>query len=200
MTHEETSLRTKTALCDGLKELMRRKPFSKITVSELIKTCNVNRKTFYYHFEDIYDLLKWMLEQEAVAVVRQYDLTMEYRDVFDFVVDYVNENSFILNCIYDAVGRDRLKRFLYQDFVGIVETLIRSAEAHLGATLEDEFRHFLCDLYTEGLAGSLINLFRNPEQYTREKLAEYFSVIIHSSIPAVILSRKKETAEGSVDG
>lgn len=50
---------------------MRRKPFSKITVSELIKTCNVNRKTFYYHFEDIYDLLKWMLEQEAVAVVRR---------------------------------------------------------------------------------------------------------------------------------
>ena len=60
-----------SVLCDGLKELMRRKPFSKITVSELIKTCNVNRKTFYYHFEDIYDLLKWMLEQEAVAVVRR---------------------------------------------------------------------------------------------------------------------------------
>lgn len=38
MTHEETSLRTKKALCQALKDLMQQKAFSKITVSELIKT------------------------------------------------------------------------------------------------------------------------------------------------------------------
>ena len=61
MTHEENSLRTKTALCNSLKELMKQKTFSKITVSELIRHCNITRKTFYYHFEDIYGLLKCML-------------------------------------------------------------------------------------------------------------------------------------------
>ena len=33
---------------------MEKKPLSKITVSEIIADCGVNRKTFYYHFEDIY--------------------------------------------------------------------------------------------------------------------------------------------------
>ena len=86
MTHEETSLRTKKAICDALKELMRHKTFSKITISELIRECNINRKTFYYHFEDIYGLLKWMLEQEAIEVVKKFDLLIDYQDAFLFVI------------------------------------------------------------------------------------------------------------------
>ena len=57
MTHEEISLRTKKVLCASLKNQMMHKTFSKITVTELIRDCNINRKTFYYHFQDIYDLL-----------------------------------------------------------------------------------------------------------------------------------------------
>lgn len=97
-------------LCASLKKIMKHKAFSKITVSELIKDCNVNRKTFYYHFEDIYGLLKWILEQEAFEVVKQFDLLVNYRDAFDFAINYVEQNSFFLNCIYDSVGRDELKR------------------------------------------------------------------------------------------
>lgn len=74
MTHEEATRRTKQMLAASLKKQMEKKPLKKITVSEIIADCNVNRKTFYYHFEDIYALLKWMLEQEAVEVVKQFDL------------------------------------------------------------------------------------------------------------------------------
>lgn len=58
MTNEEVFFQTKKALSDALKKLMSQKAFSKITVSEIIRMCNVNRKTFYYHFEDIQALLK----------------------------------------------------------------------------------------------------------------------------------------------
>lgn len=56
----------------ALKSAMKNKTLSKITVSEIIQTCRVNRKTFYYHFQDIYELLKWTLEQEAVEVVKNF--------------------------------------------------------------------------------------------------------------------------------
>lgn len=55
------SLNTKKMLSGALKNAMKSKSLSKITVSELIEACGVNRKTFYYHFQDIYDLLKWIL-------------------------------------------------------------------------------------------------------------------------------------------
>ena len=190
MTHEETSLRTKKAICDALKELMRHKTFSKITISELIRECNINRKTFYYHFEDIYGLLKWMLEQEAIEVVKKFDLLIDYQDAFLFVINYDEENSYFLNCIYDSVGRDELKRFFYQDFIGIIETIIRTTETKMETTISDDFRIFLCDLYAEGIAGMLINLFRHPEKYDKERLIEYFSIVVHNSVPSVIKAYK----------
>ena len=57
MKQEEISFNTKKKLSAILKEEMKHKPFEKITVSELIEKCEINRKTFYYHFNDIYDLL-----------------------------------------------------------------------------------------------------------------------------------------------
>ncbi len=186
MTHEETALRTKKAICDTLKDLLQEKPFSKITVSELIRKCNINRKTFYYHFEDIYGLLRWMLEQETFEVVKNFDLLVDYQDAFIYVIDYVKENSYVLNCIYDSVGRDELKRFLYKDFNGIIKKLLQDIAAQMKVEIPASFMEFLSDFYTEAVAGMMINIFQNTNLYTRDQLIEYFGTIVHSSIPASI--------------
>ncbi len=186
MTHEETTLRTKKAICNALKDLLQEKPFSKITVSELIRKCNINRKTFYYHFEDIYGLLRWMLEQETFEVVKNFDLLVDYQDAFIYVIDYVKENSYVLNCIYDSVGRDELKRFLYKDFNGIMKKLLQDIAAQMKVEIPASFMEFLSDFYTEAVAGMMINIFQNTNLYTRDQLIEYFGTIVHSSIPASI--------------
>ena len=50
MTHNEISLQTKKKLAASLKKFMMSKSLNKITVTDIIKDCGVNRKTFYYHF------------------------------------------------------------------------------------------------------------------------------------------------------
>lgn len=50
MKQAEKTLQTRRALAASLKRHMKKKPLSKITVSEIISDCDVNRKTFYYHF------------------------------------------------------------------------------------------------------------------------------------------------------
>ena len=78
MKYEAASMKTKRALAESLKKFMRQKPFSKITVTEIVADCGVNRKTFYYHFEDIYALLRWIFEEDAVNIVRQFDFINDY--------------------------------------------------------------------------------------------------------------------------
>ena len=51
---------TKNALAEALKGLMMEKNFEKISVSDICDRCNMNRKSFYYHFRDKYDLLNWI--------------------------------------------------------------------------------------------------------------------------------------------
>lgn len=186
MTNEEVSLRAKQNICSSLKELMQHKSFSKITVSELTKKCRINRNTFYYHFEDIYAALKWMFEQEAIEIVRQYDFLLDYEEVVSFVYDYVAGNSYVINCAYDSLGRDVLKRFFCQDFKSIIENIICEYEKNLNITISDDFRLFITSLYTEGIAGMLINLAQNPKAYSKEMLGSYFRILLHSTIPSAL--------------
>lgn len=186
MKHEITSLNTKKLLSASLKKFMIQKPFSKITVTDIVKDCGVNRKTFYYHFQDIQELLKWTLEQETVQVVKQFDLLEESEDAILFVINYVEKNKHILNCAYDAIGRDALKEFFYNDFTQMLQFIIEQLEEELDITVTKEFKIFLCGFYTEALVGKLIELFKSKEAYDTEKLIEYLCITLRTSLPAVL--------------
>ena len=56
---------TKEALGNTLKKMLSVKPIDKITVKDLVEECGVNRQTFYYHFDDVYDLLEWVFEEDT---------------------------------------------------------------------------------------------------------------------------------------
>ena len=187
MKHEITTLNTKRTLAASLKKMMEKKPLSKITVSEIIADCGVNRKTFYYHFEDIYALLKWTLEEEAVEVVRQFDLLVDYREAILFVMDYVKTNRHLLCCAYDSMGRDEMKRFFYADFIGIVQSVIDDTQRQLGAQVDENFKSFLAHFYTEAIAGLLIDEFMGREGHKPEQALAYLSLILKSSLPDVLL-------------
>ena len=60
---------TKRALEASLKKLLLRKPLNKITINDITEDCGVNRMTFYYHFKDIYDLVDWILVEDAAKVL-----------------------------------------------------------------------------------------------------------------------------------
>lgn len=189
MKHNEISLNTKRTLAASLKRHMVKKPLSKITVSEIIKDCNVNRKTFYYHFENIYYLLKWMFEQEAVDVVKSFDLLINTEEAILFVMEYIEANRAILNNAYDSMGRDEMKRFFYNDFIDIVRKVIEEDERKLGLCLEGNFKVFLVEFYTEALAGILISTFKDDYIASKEETVQNVLLVLKASIPEVLIAK-----------
>lgn len=186
MKHETTSLNTKKALSASLKSFMEHKKLSKISVSEIIADCGVNRKTFYYHFENIYALLKWTLEQETVEVLKKFDLIRKPDEAVAFVLDYVDSNSHILNCAYDSMGRDEMKRFFYTDFYGVVLSIIEGLEQKRHITLDNDFKNYMIYFYTEALTGVLIDYFQHKEERNRDELLKHTLFILKTSIPHLI--------------
>ena len=192
MTHEEISQNTKQAFAAALKELMKQKPLNKITVKDLTEACDVNRKTFYYHFTDIYDLLKWILDEEAVNIVKQFDLIVDFRDAVSFVLGYVEKNTHLLNCVYDSIGRDELKRFFYADFIQIVKDTVDRYEKELGLCLKQLYKEFVSIFYAEAIAGVLVSWIRDPKPADNETGIDYIDRLIMSSVPAVLMAGDKE--------
>lgn len=187
MKQEEKTLMTKRALAAALKKKMTVKPVSKITVSELIKDCNLNRKTFYYHFDDIYSLLAWMLEEEAFEVVKQFDLLADYEDATAFVMDYVEQNKHILNCAINSMGREGLKRFLCTDFYNIINNAVEECEKRLNIKVNQSFKDFYTVMLGESLVGTLVEWIQMKDtEEKRNEALRYVSLVLKYTVPNVL--------------
>ncbi len=181
MTHAEISQRTKRALADALKRQACSRPFSKITVSDLVAECNINRKTFYYHFADIYALLQWTMEQETFDLLERFDPITEAEGMLNFALDYIDSNEKFLKSVYHSMGQGELKTFFYNDFVGmfraIADEFIR--ERHL--TLSESFLRFACGFYADAVAGALCVRMENNCLVRREQELQYINRLIRET-------------------
>lgn len=186
MKHDEQSLQTKQALSEALKTIMKKKPLTKITVRELVEDCGVNRKTFYYHFEDIFSLLKWTLDQEAMCMFGNYDLVSQRREAVDFALDYITANHDILHNIVHSIGREELARYFYNDIYEPVYKLVCEAARIHSLAASDSYKVFLSRFLTEAVAGVLLDCIERDTLCTRPEertlLAEQITTTITGSI------------------
>ena len=67
---------TKQAIASALIELCEQKDFRKISVQDITKKVGLNRQTFYYHFTDKYDLLRWIYRHDALIYL-ETDICLE---------------------------------------------------------------------------------------------------------------------------
>ena len=80
MKNEKISYLTKERIASSLKGLMKKKSFDKITVKDISDDCDISRSAFYYHFEDMYDLMKWTFESEALELLKASENSIDWDD------------------------------------------------------------------------------------------------------------------------
>lgn len=59
--------RTKKRFAYGLAAMLEEVPLEKVRVNALCERCDERRQVFYYHFEDKYDLVAWIYDQDYRA-------------------------------------------------------------------------------------------------------------------------------------
>lgn len=191
MRNAINSYNTKLLLANTLKELLKHKSFSEVTVTEITKLSEVNRNTFYYHFDYIYDLLCWLLEQEAIKKVRDYNTIDDIDDAINFTLDYIDENRDFLTNIINSVGERDLKRFLSKDFMEIIGNFIRLAEKELMVEIDEDYRNFLTTYVTEAISGILIELIYAKEAIPRDKINHFIQVTTVNTVIASLKAYKE---------
>lgn len=118
-----------TLLADSLKELAASKPIEKITIKEITDKAGVIRPTFYNHFQDKYELLEWIVQNELITPMepflkrRMLKESMSYaltsmekeRDFYIQAVHLTGQNSF--SDILKKAIRTLLLKFLSEDTI-----------------------------------------------------------------------------------
>lgn len=165
----------KHALAAALKELIAQKPIDKITIHDITERCGIRRQNFYYHFEDVYDLMRWMFQEEAMSLLRQHEGTLLWQEGLLQLFRYIEENKAVCLCALRSVGREHLKRFFETDIHAIIHRTVEQFGHEVGAIsagVTESDVELVTHFYVVALTGMLESwllgeIDRTPEELIR---------------------------------
>ena len=166
---------TKHALAAALNELIAQKPIDKITIHDITERCGIRRQNFYYHFEDVYDLMRWMFQEEAMSLLRQHEGTLLWQEGLLQLFRYIEENKAVCLCALRSVGREHLKRFFETDIHAIIHRTVEQFGHEVGAIsagVTESDVELVTHFYVVALTGMLESwllgeIDRTPEELIR---------------------------------
>ena len=172
---------TKKLFANTLKELLAEKPFDKITVSELTKRCGVNRQTFYYHFETIIDLYKWVLQEEAgPLLLRITSDPYQWKDAVLEILYYIKANASAVLSALRSVENQQIRAFFVdyfrQAFSGLFDFICRDLD------VDQDFKDFIANLLVTGAAGLAIQWLESGMKESPEQIAEWLGIYLEGNI------------------
>ena len=142
---------TKQALANSLKSFLQKKTLNKITIKDIVDDCGVNRQTFYYHFQDVYDLVDWIFHHDFERLLKDYSDYTNWHQGCRRILDYMQENRSLVLNVYHSVNRvqleDHLKSWLKPILSSIVNEVAQSME------ISQENRDFVTDVYVLMMVG-----------------------------------------------
>ena len=145
---------TKQAIADGVKDLMATKPFASISVSDIARRCRINRNTFYYHFQDKYQVITWIFYNEITPIVQGGMRADCWSDSLFALCRAMQENrAFYLNAL-SVAGQNSFTQCLLDFYQSLVVSLLRSADQ--AGTLTEDDVSFVSRFYAYALIGTVL--------------------------------------------
>ena len=187
---------TKRALVASLKDLLAEKPLDKITVTDLTEHCGVNRMTFYYHFKDIYDLVDWIMVEDAAKALEGRQSFENWTDAFLDILHQVQDNKVLVMNVYRSVSREQVEQYLYKLLDSMLRDFVdRSAQ---GFTVQDSDKQFIIDFYKYGFVGLALEWIRRDMKTDPAIMAERLNTIMQGDLKRA-LQRFRTDGKASIE-
>lgn len=174
-------------ICAALKSLMAQKPLDKITVAEIMRQCGMTRQHFYYHFEDIYAAVRWMFDQEAVALLRAHEGVLLWQDGLLQLFQYLQKNRAVCLCALHSMSREHLKDFFRTDLQAIIQNTIREIAAELRYPASEREVTLLTKVYVGALASMMEDWLLGEIQESPEDLIQFVDQLLKDHVRGAAL-------------
>ncbi|GFP76066.1 TetR/AcrR family transcriptional regulator [Clostridium fungisolvens] len=179
------SYMTKQLMADSLKKLMEKIPFSKISIQNIVDGCGITRQAFYYHFQDVYELLGWIYNNEAIYYLEQHKTYENWKEGYLEAFRYIEKNkAFCMNTLH-SIGRDHLERFLFANTSNSLKQIVD--EISEGTKISEEYKKFIVDFYTPALISLVAKWMEENMKEKPEYIIEKIGFLIDGTIKQAII-------------
>lgn len=178
---------TKIMMANALKELIKDRPFSKITVQDIVTVCNINRNTFYYHFESNVDLLYFSYSQEVKKVADSFHkANANVPEIMEFALDYIDNNIRLCQCAYESLGENQLKTIFEKDLFDYMRATIEYFASENNVKFTEDFKTYIGFSYTQLLSGQIIWYIKHNGEMDKEIFKQYFQTFFTATLKSVM--------------
>ena len=175
---------TKRALEQSLKNLLLKKPLTKITISDITEDCGINRMTFYYHFKDIYDLVEWVCMEDAKRALDEKKTYDTWQQGLLQIFEAVQENKpFILN-VYRCVHREQVEKYLQPLVDQLMLDVIQEESASM--MIREEDKQFIAKIYAYIFIGVMLDWIKDDMREAPQEIVARLVKLLRGSVTAAL--------------
>ena len=160
-----------------MKKLLLEKPLNKITINDITEDCGVNRMTFYYHFKDIFDLVDWIMVEDATKALEGKSDFNTWSEAFLNILNEIRDNRVLVLNVYRSISRDQVEQYLYKMLDPTLHQFIDREAQNL--SVRDEDKQFVIDFYKYALVGMVLEWIRKDMKTEPEVITERLNTMLH---------------------
>jgi len=179
-------IKTKKILYNTLLKLMRQKNFEKIKISDICEEALINRSTFYAHYEDKYDLLMELFEEQKKSLLKELgdnentSFSKNYiMELLNILINHIDQNKEVYSAILSNNRNGILIDFL-------IDALERDISDRLKNNNEIMDSNIPLDIIVKFYAGGVINIviswLTRKEKHSKEELISYMDKLIPNNL------------------
>ena len=149
------------AIAGSFMKLLPKKNLDKITVKDIVKECGITRQTFYYHFQDIMDLMEWVVSQKVNDALQTSLQIDDAEHALKNFLTHAMDNQEISKQLLHSQKREQVEKLLAQ----AIKTYLKGM-AEAKGLLENVSRQELSmalEFYAFGIVGIMIDLSQKKQ-------------------------------------
>lgn len=169
---------TKQALIASFKKLLETEPFDKITISDITNDCGLSRQTFYYHFRDIFDMIRWIYNSESLNEIGGRGGYGTWQDKIRELFDYTLNNKSLILGTFNSKCRNDLVGYYMDVSIRKISDIV---EMKSDGDIAEKDKKFIASVYAYAFVGIMMDWISDGMKESSEEMVDRVYKIVMSN-------------------
>ena len=169
---------TKQALIASFKKLLETEPFDKITISDITNDCGLSRQTFYYHFRDIFDMIRGIYNSESLNEIGGRGGYGTWQDKIRELFDYTLNNKSLILGTFNSKCRNDLVGYYMDVSIRKISDIV---EMKSDGDIAEKDKKFIASVYAYAFVGIMVDWISDGMKESSEEMVDRVYKIVMSN-------------------
>lgn len=169
--------KTYKLLIEALFKLLKEKPFENIKLNEICEEAMIHKTTFYNHFNDKYELLKFAITELQKSMVEQIntntdDLITYYLELARLYMNHIKENQNFYHSILLNSENSICLNIFYEMFVKDIESKLKNINLNIPT-------NYFLSYHVNGVFQVISEWFKKGMIEEEETIINYLKILLN---------------------